>query len=101
MKFSLKSPTNPNIRVTVELLNPKPNTPSKIVYEGDKLLITKIKHQIDRAYGAFGHLMSADSATAIDFQHVMTAQMKEFSPELIAGKLLESYDPEIPDGAVT
>ena len=101
MKFLLKSPVTPTIQATVELLDPKPNSPSEIVYEGDQYLVEEIKQKIDRAYGAFGHLMSADSATAIDFQHVMTAQMKQFSPELIAGKLLEVYDPEIPEGAVT
>lgn len=101
MKFLLKSPVTPTIQATVELLDPMPNSPSEIVYEGDQYLVEEIKQKIDRAYGAFGHLMSADSATAIDFQHVMTTQMKQFSPELIAGKLLEVYDPEIPEGAVT
>ena len=81
-----------------------PNQYATLVIEGGseekKQLVIDI---IRRSHGAFGHLMSEQSMTAIDLDYVANNYLAfEFTTVIVEGaELVEIYDPGIPEGAVT
>jgi hypothetical protein len=59
-----------------------------------------IQQQLSNASGAFGHGLTIQSITPIDLHYALVELGYEFN--ILEGmKLVESYNPEIPDGAVT
>lgn len=65
------------------------------------MAIDILKRNLDRASGAFGHLLS-DITTPIDLYYALFTNLERFSPVVVEGaELVEVYDPGIPEGAVT
>lgn len=86
-----------NLDVVVTLKAKGPNSSGKIDYEGKYSDLAKI--MLDGESGAFGHIFFPDSSTPIDLDYVLKSKFKD-NVEVL-GKEVESYDPEIPEGAVT
>ncbi|MEH1789643.1 MAG: hypothetical protein V7L23_29835 [Nostoc sp.] len=78
------------------------NEKSKIIYEGDLDSIAVIRNFLETSYGAFGHIIG-DATTPIDLHYAFSSkQAQQFQPKLLEGEdLVKSYNPEIPDNAVT
>jgi|GEM_PF-2044325 len=88
--------------VIVSLDVKDPNEIAPIKYEGEAYLIKSVRLWLEKEDGAFGHIIG-DRTCAIDLDAAMHSDaMQQFEPELIeGGELVKSYDPGIPDGAVT
>jgi hypothetical protein len=75
------------------------NDPQSIRYEGNPLSVDMVKHQLSRAYGAFGHSFCPDGDTPTDLD---AALFSVFGPDRVERLgATPDYDPGIPDGAVT
>jgi hypothetical protein len=73
-----------------------------IIYEGASLGCDYIRSILRNQTGAFGHLIS-NATNPIDlYAAMMSADMQRFNPELVEGsELVENYDSQIPDGAMS
>lgn len=73
-----------------------------IEYEGDADIVELLRDLLAFEYGAFGHLIGS-ATTPIDLDAAMKSPaLAQWQPELIEGaELVASYDPGIPEGAVT
>ena len=59
-----------------------------------------IRRDLDGTTGAFGHLIDLQSVTPIDLHCVLSRLGYQF--EVVRGsEMVEEYDPEIPEGAMT
>lgn len=88
-------------------LNSKiPNVGAKIEITtstgGDDRFIPIIRNWLQHECGAFGHIIG-EATTPIDLDAAMHSKdALEFRPEIMAGaELVKSYNPGIPEGAVT
>jgi hypothetical protein len=79
-----------------------PNEKAEIQYSGDKVAIALFSKWLGRQSGAFGHLIG-QATSPIDLHCVLSKpEAKQYQPQIIEGKeLVKSYDPQIPDGAIT
>jgi hypothetical protein len=76
------------------------NQYGKAEMEGDKPLINVIEGYMLTASGAFGHRINLDSVSAIDLDYALRSSY--LAVEITEGKeIVESYDPGIPEGALT
>ncbi|MBW4478612.1 MAG: hypothetical protein KME54_17570 [Tolypothrix brevis GSE-NOS-MK-07-07A] len=82
--------------IYVSLAAKSSNERAMLVYEGND--ISGFKLFLESSYGAFGHIIG-QATTPIDLHYAMSNQ-KQFDARLIEGEIT-SYDPEIPDDAVT
>jgi hypothetical protein len=74
------------------------NSAAEMAFEGEG--IDEIKSLLLRQCGAFGHGMS-EVTTAYDLDYALNSPaMREFNAVLVEGDI-DSYDPKIPDGAMT
>lgn len=91
-----------NREITVSLAVNSPHETAEIIYSGDNFLTAHIKEILSLSIGAFGHSIGS-STTAIDLNAALKSdRFKEYKVELIeGGELVKSYDPGIPEGAVT
>lgn len=90
------------VPVSVSLDADRPNQRAEIIYEGSDYAVGEVKPALRSCNGAFGHAI-VDSTSPIDLDFAMRSdKMQKFQPTLTEGaELVEVYDPEIPDGAVT
>ena len=71
-------------------------------WEGDQNLIGWFKSKLETAYGAFGHLFGTEFATPIDLHYAVFSNLAVYDPVVVEGaELVETYDPGIPEGAIT
>jgi hypothetical protein len=84
--------------VVVSLEAVSPNTPALVAYEGDADGIDVVKWNLSNAYGAFGHSFDPESTTATDLDYALFSTFPGDVTRLTAAP---SYDPGIPQGAVT
>lgn len=78
------------------------NATGELLYEGDAERVASFRSLLAYQYGAFGHLIGS-ATTPIDLDAAMRSPaMAQWQPELIEGAaLVASYDPAIPEDAVT
>lgn len=88
--------------VTISLDAASPNERANIVIAGDESLKTIISDILSRSYGAFGHTIG-EVTSPIDLNSaLLNSAFSDFAIELMQGKeLVSSYDPLVPEGAVT
>jgi hypothetical protein len=73
-------------------------------WSGPDHRIESVKRYLNNAHGAFGHLIDADCTSPIDLDCAIAKipQLQDVHPQLIEGaELVASYDPDLPEGAVT
>lgn len=91
-----------NMYLVLDVNTPNQSAPLQIEggsQEKKDLVIDMIR----RSYGAFGHTMTPNSMTAIDLDYVANNYLAyEFTTAIVEGaELVETYDPGIPEGAIT
>ncbi|MBI4739001.1 hypothetical protein HY772_05585 [Candidatus Woesearchaeota archaeon] len=65
------------------------------------ILVERLRADLAKGYGAFGHLFKLEATTAIDLDYALKA-LPEYGIEIVEGEaLLNEYDPEISDNSVT
>lgn len=78
------------------------NEPGQQNWEGDEFIVKSYRFLLRDAYGAFGHSFDPEFATPIDLHYAVFTNLADFNPQVVEGaELVETYDPGIPDGAVT
>lgn len=83
--------------VIVTLKAKGPNSSGIVKYEGkDRNLVIFL---LSRATGAFGHIFFPENTTPIDLHYALHSTFKGKIETL--GHDVGTYDPEIPEGAVT
>lgn len=87
-----------HLDVTVTLQAKGPNSSGKIIYEGENREFVMLK--LSSTYGAFGHGFNAKGDTPIDLDCALISTFGNDNIEVL-GEIIESYDPEIPEGAMT
>lgn len=71
-------------------------------WEGDPGLIGWFRSRLGDTYGAFGHLFDTEFATPIDLHYAVFSTLVDYEPVVVEGaELVKTYDPGIPDGAIT
>jgi hypothetical protein len=76
------------------------NESAKQNWEGDS--VKSFRFMLQNAYGAFGHTLGTEFATPIDLHYAVFSNLADFDPQVVEGaELVETYDPGIPEGAVT
>jgi hypothetical protein len=96
------------------LLDESPITISLPVTDGDSVAallfegstperIEMLKASLNRQYGAFGHGFNVNSTTAYDLDIALKSpDLSPLQAKIVEGwAIVEEYDPEIPEGAVT
>lgn len=74
------------------------NTSYPVIFEGPLSLL--VERYLNDAYGPFGHTINLSRANPIDLHYALSQSPFDF--EVLEGaELVEVYDPEIPEGAVT
>lgn len=87
---------------TVSLSVTDGNESGKQNWEGDEFAVKGYRFMLQDAYGAFGHTLGTEFATPIDLHYAVFTKLAEFDPQVVEGAdLVETYDPGIPEGAVT
>lgn len=86
--------------VIVTLKAKGPNYDGPLEYEGKDFDVKLVKLQLSRGIGAFGHTFSANSSDPIDLDFVLKQTFGQENIEVL-GEEVTSYDPGIPEGAVT
>jgi len=75
-----------------------PNHSAKIKYEGQYRKFAMLR--LSGASGAFGHIFGVTSSTPIDLDYALKYTFGADNVETL-GEEIESYDPGIPEGAMT
>lgn len=76
------------------------NESSPILFVGDPMLEWRVNSYLETAFGAFGHRISPSSVNAIDLHAALN--QSPFTVTILEGEeLVKTYDPEIPEGAMT
>lgn len=83
--------------ITVSLDADNPNEMADIAIAGD--IPELFEYWLSSQYGAFGHMIG-DATTPIDLHYAIVSSGFPFKV-LEGEKLVEKYDPDIPDGAMT
>lgn len=85
------------IEVWVDTTNP--NRSVEIEFSEN---VEEFKEWLSYQYGAFGHLIG-DATSPIDLDYALTTPeaKQKYNPRLVGEGVVTSYDPDIPDGAVT
>lgn len=99
-KFKLKDFIDREITASIAVNSP--HETAEIIYSGDEFLAQQVKEVLSLSIGAFGHLIGSKT-TAIDLDAALKSdRFKEYKVQLIEGEdLVKSYDPGIPEGAIT
>lgn len=72
-----------------------------VKFSGNADLVELVRSLLSNAYGAFGHGINLESCSPIDLAAALTS-LGRFKPELLEGAdLVATWNPGIPDGAVT
>lgn len=91
-----------NDETTVSLAVTDGNESDEQNWEGDEFAVKGYRFLLQNAYGAFGHSFDPEFATPIDLHYAVFTNLADFNPQVVEGaELVETYDPGIPDGAVT
>jgi hypothetical protein len=91
-----------NDETTVSLFVTDGNESNEQVWEGDEFAVQNYRFLLQNAYGAFGHSFDTEFTTPIDLHYAVMSNLADFNPQVVEGaELVESYDPGIPEGAVT
>ena len=85
--------------LTVSINAEDSNTAAPITYEGSGASVLVVKDMLDGASGAFGHLFDPESSTPTDLDYALFSTFGESNVERLGPT--PSYDPGIPEGAVT
>ncbi len=89
--------------VQLRLFVSDPNEPARPIFNDgntDTRLERYIERSLETASGAFGHTIDPKSITPIDL-HYAIGRMG-LAIEIIEGaEMIEEYDPDIPEGAIT
>jgi hypothetical protein len=85
--------------VTVSVTAPTNNTSAPITYEGQGAGLEIVRLMLNNAYGAFGHLFNPEASTPTDLDYALFSTFGESNVERLGPT--PSYDPGIPEGAVT
>jgi len=88
------------IDVIVTLKAEGPNSSGKITYEGERLNRQIVVLRLSDTTGAFGHIFYPLSSTPIDLDFALRQTFGNENIEEL-GEIIESYDPDIPEGAMT
>lgn len=86
--------------VIVTLKAEGPNSSGEINYEGESFNKKLVIFRLSGASGAFGHSFYPLSSTPIDLDFVLKQTFGKEDIEVL-GEVIISYDPEIPEGALT
>lgn len=84
--------------VTVSLDAETHNTPAPVTYDGNPDAVYVLKQRLTNAYGAFGHGFDPEVTTATDLDYAL---FSTFPGDVTRLTDAPSYDPGIPQGAVT
>ena len=88
--------------VTVSLFASDGNESAPQEWDGDEDIVKAYRFLLRDAYGAFGHSFDPEFANPIDLHYAVFTNLADFNPQVVEGaELVETYDPGIPDGAVT
>jgi len=69
---------------------------------GDEITVQEIELQFFRKHGPFGHIFTPEMTSPYDLDHVLKQLPPKFTVEILEGaELVQSYDPDIPEGAIT
>ena len=84
---------------TVWLECSDPNQRELLQYDGQFL---EFQEWLSSQSGAYGHLIKS-ATSPVDLHYaLLSPSAQQFAPELIEGaELVQSYDPELPPGAIT
>ena len=86
--------------VTLSVANGNESAPQE--WNGDEDIVKAYRFLLRDAYGAFGHKLGTEFATPIDLHYAIFTNLADFDPQVVEGaELVETYDPGIPEGAVT
>lgn len=86
--------------VIITLKAEGPNSDGVLEYEGKSFNKKLVVFQLEGKSDAFGHSFSSKSATPIDLDFALKQTFGKDKVEVL-GEKITSYDPEIPEGAVT
>jgi len=86
--------------ITITLRAKGPNSSGKITYGGDSFSKKLVILKLSGTSGAFGHSFYPLSSTPIDLDFVLKQTFGKEDIEVL-GEVITSYDPEIPEGAMT
>ncbi len=89
--------------INIELDADTGNSFASIEITGDADLKAIVEDILATSYGAFGHSIGSNATSPIDLDAALKSpNFDTFAVELIEGfELVSSYDPGIPEGAVT
>lgn len=84
--------------VTVTMESEGPNESGLVKYEGAFKKIAML--DLSTARGAFGHYFGVTDSTPIDLDYALNSTFGRKNIEVL-GEEIKSYDPELPEGAIT
>jgi hypothetical protein len=89
--------------VFLSLESTSKNQPAPLKIEGSPEKVAQVRELLDGAYGAYGHIFDIEITTPLDLYFAAKNYLNtEFTPIVVEGaELVETYDPGIPEGAVT
>jgi hypothetical protein len=89
----------PRLTLGVNVSNGNHQGPLAIT-PSDSIAADELRKQLDRSSGPFGHGLNTRFIAPIDLHYALEQLGYEFEVT-IGSEIVESYDPEIPEGAVT